>query len=212
LSAIPSHLRRQEGPPMEPGRAAITGLLGAVADGDRDALDALLPLVYDELLALAHRQRLLWHGDLTLNTTSLVHEAWLKLTRGERLPAESRTHFLAVAAKAMRHVLCNHARDRRRLRRGGNAQHVPLHPIEARITALALSDDQAEKLAALDEALQRLEATAERQARVVECRFFGGLSVEDTAAVLGISARSVKRDWSFARAWLAREIGIITSA
>jgi RNA polymerase sigma factor (TIGR02999 family) len=197
---------------MEPGRAAITGLLGAVADGDRDALDALLPLVYDELLALAHRQRLLWHGDLTLNTTSLVHEAWLKLTRGERLPAESRTHFLAVAAKAMRHVLCNHARDRRRLRRGGNAQHVPLHPIEARITALALSDDQAEKLAALDEALQRLEATAERQARVVECRFFGGLSVEDTAAVLGISARSVKRDWSFARAWLAREIGIITSA
>lgn len=194
--------------------ATITRLLGAVADGDRDALNALLPLVYDELLALSHRQRLAWHGDgdLTLSTTALVHEAWLKLAHGERLPAESRTHFLAVAAKAMRHVMCNYARDRRRLRRGGNAQHVPLDLVEARIATLDLSDDQSETLAALDEALKRLEATAERQARVVECRFFGGLSVEDTAAALGISARSVKRDWSFARAWLAREIGVITGA
>lgn len=194
------------------GSATITGLVGAIADGDRDALNALLPLVYDELLALAHGQRVAWHGDLTLTTTALVHEAWLKLAHGGRLPAESRTHFLAVAAKAMRHVMCNHARDRRRLRRGGDAPHVPLDPIEARIATLDLSDDQSDTLAALDEALKRLEATAERQARVVECRFFGGLSVEDTATALGISARSVKRDWSFARAWLAREIGVITGA
>ena len=194
------------------GSATITGLLGAVADGDRDALNALLPLVYDELLALAHRQRLAWHGDLTLNTTALVHEAWVKLAHGQRLPAESRTHFLAVAAKAMRHVLCNYARDRQRLRRGGNAPHVPLDGVESRIATLDLSDDQSETLAALDDALRRLEATAERQARVVECRFFGGLSVEETAAALGISATSVKRDWSFARAWLAREIGVITDA
>ena len=194
------------------GGATITSLLEAVADGDRDALNALLPLVYDELLTLAHRQRLAWHGDVTLNTTAVVHEAWLKLAHAERLPAESRTHFLGVAAKAMRHVLCNYARDRRRLRRGGDATHVPLAPVEARIATLDLSDDQSETLAALDEALKRLEAIAERQARVVECRFFGGLSVDDTAAALGISARSVKRDWSFARAWLAREIGVITSA
>lgn len=184
----------------------VTELLEAVAGGDRGALNELLPLVYDELMSLAHRQRSAWHGDLTLNTTALVHEAWLKLADGKRVPAESRTHFLSVAAKAMRHILCNYARDRRRLKRGGDAQHVTLDPIQARIAALDLSDGQSETLAALDDALRRLEGIAERQARVVECRFFGGLSVEETAAALGISPRSVKRDWSFARAWLAREI------
>lgn len=184
----------------------IAELLEAVADGDRAALNEVLPLVYDDLMSLAHRQRIAWRGDLTLNTTALVHEAWLKLADAKRLPAESRTHFLAVASKAMRHILCNYARDRRRLKRGGAVHHVTLDPIEARIADLDLSDDESETLAALDEALRRLERVAERQARVVECRFFGGLSVEETAAALGISSRSVKRDWSFARAWLAREI------
>jgi RNA polymerase sigma factor (TIGR02999 family) len=193
------------------GGTTISDLLGAAADGDRAALDALLPLVYDELMTLAHRQRIRWHGDLTLNTTALVHEAWLKVAEGRRLPAESRTHLLAVAAKAMRHILCNYARDRRRLKRGGAVQHVTLEPLQARLANLDLSDDQSETLASLDEALRRLEQVAERQARVVECRCFGGLSVEETATALDLSPRTVKRDWSFARAWLAREIRTIAS-
>jgi RNA polymerase sigma factor (TIGR02999 family) len=204
LLSITPH--RPSGATIVSGQTTVTELLEAVADGDRDALNTLLPLVYDELMALAHRQRIAWHGDLTLNTTALVHEAWVKLADWKRLPAESRTHFLSVASKAMRHILGNYARERRRLKRGGAVQHVTLDPIEARIAELDLSDDQSETLAALDEALRRLERVAERQARVVECRFFGGLSVEETAAALDISPRSVKRDWSFARAWLARDI------
>lgn len=185
--------------------ADITGLLKAVAGGDREALNALLPLVYDELTLLAHRQRLKWHGDLTLTTTALVHEAYLKLADQKRLPAESRAHFLAVASKAMRHILCNYARDRRRQKRGGGVQHVALEPSNL-AGELDLSAEQTDTLAALDEALRRFEQVAARQSQVVECRFFGGMSVEDTAAVLGMSARSVKRDWSFARAWLRRDM------
>jgi RNA polymerase sigma factor (TIGR02999 family) len=189
--------------------ASIAGLLEAIARGDREALNALFPLVYDELSLLAHRQRRNWNGDLTLTTAALVHEAYLKLADQKRLPAESRAHFVAVAAKAMRHILCNYARDRRRQKRGGGVQHVTLEP-EGRPAAveLELSADQTDTLAALEEALQRLERIAERQSRVVECRFFGGMSVEDTAAALGMSERSVKRDWSFARAWLRREMQI----
>ena len=185
----------------------ISGLLHALAGGDRGALDALFPLVYDELSRLAHRQRQQWDGDLTLNTTALVHEAYLKLAGRQRLPSESRAHFLAVAAKAMRHILCNYARDRRRLKRGGGLPHVALEPAGDLAPAdLHLSGDQTERLAALDEALSRLEQVAPRQSRVVECRFFGGMSVEDTAVALGVSPRSVKRDWSFARAWLRRDM------
>jgi RNA polymerase sigma factor (TIGR02999 family) len=183
------------------------GLLRALARGDREALNALFPLVYDELSRLAHRQRQTWDGDLTLNTTALVHEAYLKLAGQERIPTESRAHFVAVAAKAMRHILCNYARDRRRLKRGGGLPHVALEPMgNAEAADLDLSADQTDTLAALDEALQRFEQVAPRQSHVVECRFFGGMSVEDTAAALGVSPRSVKRDWSFARAWLRREM------
>src|SRR5215212_10090572 len=113
----------------------IAGLLEAIQRGDRSALDELFPLIYDELSVLAHHQRTAWHGDLTLNTTALVHEAYLKLVDQKRLPAESRGHFFAVAAKAMRHILCNHARDKHRQKRGGDAVHVslgPAHDIAAR--------------------------------------------------------------------------------
>jgi RNA polymerase sigma factor (TIGR02999 family) len=191
---------------MGMGDAGIAGLLEAVARGDRDALNALFPLVYDELSLLAHRHRQKWDGDLTLNTTALVHEAYLKIAGQKRLPAESRAHFVAVAAKAMRHILCNYARDRRRQKRGGAVQHVALEPASDLAAALDLSVAQTDTLAALDDALQRLEQVAERQSRVVECRFFGGMSVEDAAVALGVSARSVKRDWNFARAWLRREM------
>ncbi|MEJ7760796.1 MAG: sigma-70 family RNA polymerase sigma factor [Gemmatimonadaceae bacterium] len=185
---------------------SITGLLRAVERGNRDALDTLFPLVYDELSRLAHHQRRMWHGDITLNTTALVHEAYLKLVDQERLPAESRTHFFSVAAKAMRHILCNYARDRHRQKRGGDAVHISLGPTHDLAAQIAITDDHAETLEVLDVALKRLEQVAERQARVVECRFFGGLSVDDTAAALGISPRTAKRDWTFARAWLLREM------
>lgn len=190
----------------------VTELLCAIGKGDREALNLLLPLVYDELTLLAHRQRQAWHGDLTLNTTALVHEAYLKLVDQRRLPTESRSHFFSVAARAMRHILCNYARDRRRKKRGGDQQPVAVEAADAPGARLELTDDQSEMLAELDAALERLESIAERQARVVECRFFGGMSVEDTAAALGVSARSVKRDWSFARAWLKREMQFIDRA
>ena len=217
LSSLPSHRSDGTGA-TAPGAPAIrsrmtetpahtiTALLQAVEQGDREALNALFPLVYEELSTLARRQRQAWQGDLTLNTTALVHEAYLKVVEQKRIPAESRAHFFGVAAKAMRHILCNYARDRRRKKRGGGVPHLRLEPGHDVAGQLELSEDQTDTLAALDEALQRLERIAERQARVVECRFFGGMSVEDTATALGISDRTVKRDWTFARAWLRREM------
>jgi RNA polymerase sigma factor (TIGR02999 family) len=184
----------------------ITDLLHAAEQGDRASLDALFPLVYDELNFLARQQRRSWHGDMTLNTTALVHEVYLKVVDQKRLPAESRAHFFGVAAKAMRHILSNYARDRSRKKRGGGVPHVSLEPGQDLGAHIVLSDDQTDTLVALDESLRELERIAARQARVVECRFFGGLSVEDTAAVLGVSPRTVKRDWTFARAWLKREM------
>jgi RNA polymerase sigma factor (TIGR02999 family) len=185
----------------------VSTLVEALAAGDREVLDALFPLVYEELGRLAHLQRRRWDGDFTLTTTALVHEAYLKLAGQRQLPAESRAHFLAIASKAMRHILCNYARDRRRQKRGGGQPHVALEEAEAADgTAIYLSADQVDRLAGLDEALRRFESIAERPCRVVECRFFGGMSVEETAAALGMSPRSVKRDWSFARAWLLREM------
>ena len=187
---------------------SIGELMRAVERGDRAALDALFPLVYDELTILARQQRRAWHGDLTLNTTALVHEAYLKVVGQRRIPSDSRAHFFGVAAKAMRHILSNHARDRRRQKRGASVTHLPLTPALDVASQVQLSDDQTDMLAALDEALQELERIAPRQARVVECRFFGGMSIEDTATVVGISPRTVKRDWTFAQAWLRRDMQV----
>ena len=192
----------------EAGTRTITGLLEAIQRGEREAIDELFPLVYEELRIIAGNQRHRWHGDLTLNTTAIVHEAYLKLADGTTLPANSRAHFFAVAATAMRHVLCNYARDRQRLKRGGNAIHVSLGERNDVGIPAELSDEHAHTLSVLDEALRRLEEIAPRQARVVECRFFGGMGVEDTAAALGTSERTVKRDWNFSRAWLRREMQI----
>ena len=181
-------------------------LLKAVERGDAAALTALFSLVYGELGILAHQQRRRWHGNITLDTTALVHEVYLKLV-GQNQPAcESRAHFLAVAAKAMRHILCNYARDRGRQKRGGRVPHVRLELGLELVGYLELTDDQTERLTALDKALSGFARIAERQAQVVECRFFGGMSIEDTATALGVSARTVQRDWIFARAWLRREM------
>ena len=187
------------------GDADITGLLRAAQGGDRTAFSRLMPLVYEQLLALARSQRYRWRGDHTLNTVAIAHEAYLKLAGQASLPAGDRAHFFAMAAQAMRQVLCNYARDRQRLKRGGGAERVDLEDALA-ILPLSVSDDHAEQLAALDEALRRLEAINERLGKVVECRFFAGMTIEETAAALGLSPATVKRDWALASAWLYREI------
>ena len=180
----------------------ITELLGAARLGDRRALDDLLPLVYEELRELARGQRGRWHGNLTMNATALVHEAYVKMIDAAVVPSESRAHFFAVAAKVMRHILCNYARDRGRLKRGGDAPHVTLDEQLRFGPPAPYADD----LIALDAALDRLARTHGRQAQIVECRFFAGLSIEGTAAALDLSPATVKRDWQLAKAWLYREV------
>jgi RNA polymerase sigma factor (TIGR02999 family) len=162
--------------------------------------------VYDELHALAHRQRRRWQGDHTLNTTVLVHEAYLKLVGQKQIDVQERAHFLALASRAMRHILCNHARAAAARKRGGGLERVALDSTRLPDTAGASSGEHADALVALDDALRRLEQLDPRQSRVVECRFFGGLTIEETAAALGISPRTVKRDWQVAQAWLHREM------
>ena len=183
-----------------------SGLLEAVERRDAAALTALFSLVYRELRILARQQRRRWHGDITLDTTALVHEVYLKLVGRHQPASRSRAHFFAVAAKAMRHILCNYARDRSRKKRGGGVAHVRLEPGQELAGQLQLSDDQTERLTALDDALRALQGVAERQAQVVECRFFGGMGLEDTATALRVTPRTVQRDWIFARAWLRREM------
>lgn len=187
-------------------KESITGLLLAAERGDHAALEALFPLVYNELHELARRQRLAWHGNETLNTTALVHESYLKLVDQGRIGATSRAHFFAIASTAMRHILCNYARDRSRKKRGGDIQQVSLEKIDGAAAQTVFSDDAAEILAALGDALDRLEKVDKRQSRIIECRFFAGLSIEDTGAALDVSPATVKRDWALARAWLYREM------
>ena len=185
--------------------ADITELLKAVRSGNADALDQLVVVVYDELHVMAHNQRQRWHGNLTLNTTAILNETYIKLADQTGLAPESREHFFAAAAKAMRHILCNYARDRRRLKRGGGAEHEPITEV---LEALGtyVPDEFGDDLAALSDALERLDRINPRQGQVVECRFFAGMTVAATAAALGLSPATVKRDWVIARAWLYREI------
>ena len=185
----------------------VTRLLGAARDGDAEALNALFPLVYDELHGLAHQRRRQWRGDNTLNTTALVHEAYLKLVDQSKANFAGRVHFLKVASTAMRHILINYAERRQALKRGGGVQKLPLDEHRALAEgAIGLSRAQADDLMALDDALRALEAISERQSRIVECRFFGGMTNEETAEALGISTATVKRDWRLARAWLFRQM------
>jgi RNA polymerase sigma factor (TIGR02999 family) len=178
----------------------VARLLEALQRGDSAALGALFPLVYEELRALAHRQRRRWHGDQTLNTTALVHEAYLKLVDQSRAGWESRAHFFATAAKAMRHILINYARDRRAQKRGGDRPTLSLEELGQQLEAeIVLSDDHVDLLVALDGALEQLERVNERQSRIVECRFFGGMTAEETAAALGISTATVSRGWALAQ-------------
>jgi RNA polymerase sigma factor (TIGR02999 family) len=160
--------------------------------------------VYDELRRIAHRELRHERADQTLGTTALVHEAYLKLAHLGGVEWRSRAHFCAIAAQAMRRILINYAIGRRAQKRGGGVAPTTLE--DASDEAMALAQGRADDLLALDEALGRLEALDERQSRVVMCRFFGGMSVEETAEALGVSQATVKRDWVVARAWLNRAV------
>jgi RNA polymerase sigma factor (TIGR02999 family) len=164
------------------------------------ALDAVFPIVYDELRRLAHLQLQRERTGLTLRTTDLVHEAYLRLASQQSGRWKDRSHFLAIAAMAMRRILVDHARTHRTDKRGGGVPRVALDAVEVPI------EDRAEFLLALDEALVRLQGLDARQARLVECRFFGGLTEEETADALGIGLRTAKRDWAKARSWLYAEL------
>lgn len=178
----------------------ITDLLIRAGAGDRDALDHVFPLVYEELRRLARRE-LRGEGEgHTLGATALVHEAYLRLVDQRRAGWRDRAHFLAVAAIAMRRILVDRARRRKSSKRGGALVRVPLDQVDL------AADERAELLLALDDALTRLDGVAERQARVVEYRFFAGLTEEETALALGIGLRTAKRDWAKAKSWLYQEI------
>lgn len=174
----------------------VTGLLVAWSEGSREALDQLMPLVYEGLRVLAHRQLRRERPDGTIGTTALVHEAYLRLVDQSRARMESRAHFFSLAARVMRRVLVDEARKRNAGKRGSGTPRLPLSDVSAPGVATG------EELLALDEALGKLEAFDERLSRVVDLHYFGGLTFDETAGVLGISTTSAWRDWNTARAWL----------
>jgi len=182
-------------------RGDVTKLLADLQDGRPDAAPHLIPLVYDELRHLARRQMRHERPDHTLEATALVHEAFLRLVNESQRTWQNRAHFIAVAAQVMRRILVDHARARRASKRGSAPQRVALEE------SLLFIEEQSDDLVLLDEALERLGQLDARQSRVVDLRFFGGLTLDETAAVLGVSSKTVERDWTVARAWLYREIG-----
>ena len=166
------------------------------------SMEQMFLLVYNELHQLAARKLRNERDGHTLSTTALVHEAWLELNKLNRIQWQNRAHFLAVAAQAMRRILIDYAVARRRVKRGGGQVPVSLDHTHA----LAVAHERADELIELDEALARLQRVDERQARIVECRFYGGMSIEETADALNVSPATVKREWAIARAWLNREL------
>jgi RNA polymerase sigma-70 factor, ECF subfamily len=181
-------------------RVRVAALLEDGAADDGSVVDQLVPLVYDELRAMAHRQLSRERGDHTLQTTALVHEAYLKLAGGSST-GRGRAYFFAAAARAMRQVLVDRARRRNAVRRGSGAEQVTLGEQDAVVDAYAV------ELLELDDALMRLAQHSPRQVRVVEYRFFAGMSVAEAAEALGVSARTVESDWAMARAWLYQVLG-----
>lgn len=189
-----------------PKPADVTRVLQAHGPGDRAGLDAVLPLVYEELERIARARLRGERPDHTLDTGALVHEAWVRLARLREMQWRNRAHFFAIAARAMRQVLLDHAIARGARKRGGGVGHVTLDRVEIGVPP------DLDDLLAFEQALRRLEAVEARHARVVECRLFGGMSIDETAEALGTSAATVSRDWAFARAWLARELSDVSDA
>jgi RNA polymerase sigma factor (TIGR02999 family) len=179
----------------------VTGLLLAWSNGDQTALKKLIPLVYAELHRLARRYMRRENVGHTLQTSALINEAYLRLIEAHRMRWQNRNHFFAVSAQIMRRILVDFARARQNLKRGGGALQVSLDE------GLVVSPERGADLLALDEALQRLGMLNARQSQVVELRYFGGLNEEEVAEVLKVSSRTVRHDWSLARAWLYRELG-----
>ena len=182
------------------GQPKMDPALALDRNRDRDAIDRLLPVIYEELRRIAHYRLRAEQTGHTLETTGLVHEAYLRLVGSERLEFESHAHFLAIAAQAMRHILIDSALRRRTQKRGGGVQPLSLDAVPI------IAEERSEEVLALDEALRRLADINARQARVVECRYFGGMNIDETAVALEMSAATVKRDWILARAWLNREL------
>jgi len=178
----------------------VTQLLIGWSKGDKEALDTLVPLVYDELRRQASRYLRRERVGHTLQTTALIHEAYLRLVDQKNVHWQNRAHFFGIAAQLMRRILVDHARTKKRAKRGGSNIRVSFEEANAMVQSQDLD------IVALDEALERLAENDEQQSRIVELRFFSGLTVEETAEVLGISPATVKRDWSMAKAWLQREI------
>jgi len=179
----------------------LTSLLIEWQEGDPTALDRLTPLVYDELRRIAHRYVRRERNGHTLETTALVNEAYVRLAGSKNIAWENRSHFFAATAQVMRHVLIDHARKRLYAKRGGDIQHVPLDDAVSQVTS-----QRADELIVLNEALDELAKLDPRKARVVEMRYFAGLSLEETAEVLNISLMTVRRDWRAAKAWLFRRM------
>jgi len=185
---------------MQTQAGQITGLLAIWRAGNQDALDRLVPLIRSELRRLARRHLGREGKRHNMQPSSLVQEVFLRLLPRADPGWRDRAHFFAAASQVMRHVLVDYAREKRRMKRGGAAIHIPVD------AAVVLSPEQVEQIVAVDLALQRLAKADERKSRVFEMRFFGGLSVEETAEVLGVAPNTVIRDWNFARAWLRREL------
>ena len=187
----------------------VTRLLQSWADGDATALEALWPMVYDDVRRLARRQMAGERGDHTLQSTALVNEAFIRLAGQRVFEWQNREQFLSLAAQIMRRVLVDYARQRGAQRRGDGAKKLSLHDTQAAMevdAAQALVDDQRVDILAIDSALTRLQQIDAPQGRIVELRYFGGLTLEETASVAGISLATVKREWTMARAWLRREL------
>src|SRR5919202_362276 len=184
----------------QPSTHEVTQLLIAWSDGDKSALDRLMPLIYEELRRLAHRYMSRERAGHTLQTTALVNEAYLRLVDWKEVRWQNRAHFFGVAAQMMRRILVDFARSRQYAKRGGGALQVSLDE------AANFSTERGADLVALDDALRSLAELDERKSKVVELRFFGGLSVAETAEVLKVSAETVMRDWKLAKVWLMREI------
>ena len=182
------------------GAHQITQLLADWSSGDERAFERLMPMVYDELRRMARGYMRRQPSNHTFQTTELIHEAYLKLAKNGTQDFQNRAHFFGVAAKAMRHILVDYARSKQSDKRGGDRERISL------ADDTAISVNRTDQLVALDEALKNLESLDERKCRVVELRFFGGLTNEEMAEVLKVSSETVKRDWRFARNWLLREL------
>jgi len=184
----------------DPSPQQVTQLLVAWGGGDRAALDELMPLVYEELRRLAHKCIRRERPGHTLQTSALLNEAYLRLVDQKNIHWQDRAHFFGIAARLMRQVLVDYARKRGYAKRGGDAHRVPLDE------ALTVSEERAADVVALDDALKSLAEIDPRQSQIVELRFFGGLSIEETAEVLAVSPGTVMRDWTLAKAWLRRAV------